>query len=121
MAHKYWKHVDSCGNSGDHYSIMQRKDAEFNGMAALRECFPNGIANEMNFVLFSTSGIHGSYTTIEEASSEMEREPEITFQIIQPRIVCIKYGTCKPESQKDLDYLSKLRKSSHEVIAKIGL
>lgn len=37
------------------------------GMAALRLIFPTAQAGEMNFALFSTSGVHGSYALIEDS------------------------------------------------------
>lgn len=83
----------------------------------------------MNLVLFSTSGVHGTYNTIEEAETvingtakpEDEQITEITFLIVHPRLVALRYGVCNPKNQKDIDYLKKLRASSHAVLAKIGL
>lgn len=59
-------------------------------MAALREMFPEGKADDLNFVLFSTSGVHGSYCSIEAA--EAEPDLGVTFLIVQPRIVGLRYG-----------------------------
>lgn len=39
--------------------------------AALRGMFPDAKADDMNFVLFSTSGVHGTYNTIEEAEKHL--------------------------------------------------
>jgi hypothetical protein len=104
---------------GAHYNIM--RCASHEGMALLREMFPDGEADEMNFVLFSTSGIHGTYTTIED----IEREPEewgnlLTFLVVQPRIVCTRYGLCAPETPEDFAFLKKLRASSHAAMRQIG-
>lgn len=102
----------------------------------LREIFPGGEANEMNFVLFSTSGVHGTYVTIEEIEAslekygaltddEMEAAPDdycgnhLTFLIVHPRIVCLKYGRVKVELS-DIPFLKQLRESSKKAISKIG-
>ena len=86
------------GKTGAHYNIFNA-----NGIGALKNFFPDAEADEMNFVLFSTSGVHGTYNTIEEserflrgklglAVKDEEGFSEITFLIVQPRIVCLRYG-----------------------------
>lgn len=78
------------------------------------------------------------YTTIEEVESDLDKpyppdddfdhsdEPEfkhsdqVTFLIVQPRIVCLRYGNVLPKTKDDIDFLKKLRASSHEAVAKIG-
>lgn len=100
-------------------------------MKALRTFFPEAKANEMNFVLFSTSGGHGVYHTIEEEEACPLEVPKnsyevakgtvgITFVIVQPRIVAMRYGNCYPETPEDLDFLKRLRQSSWDVMAQIG-
>lgn len=79
-----------------HYSIFSLlKGVE--GMDAIRKFFPHGVADEMNLILFSTSGVHGSYTTIEDIEEILngtseETDTELTFLIVQPRIVALRYG-----------------------------
>ncbi len=87
-------------------------------MAALRAMFPEGEADAMNFVLFSTSGVHGSYTTIEEA--EANPGESVTITIVQPRIVVMRYGEVCPETPEDFAYLKKLRASSWAIVPQIG-
>ena len=49
-----------------HYCVIDiRPDS--NGMEFLRTLFPDAEADYMNFCLFSTSGVHGSYVRIEDA------------------------------------------------------
>ena len=117
---------------GAHYNI-------FSGLTIddLRRIFPDAEADEMNFTLFSTSGIHGAYTTIEEIESSLKKygvNPDfgnadypddyvhnsITVLVVHPRIVCMKYADMEI-SLSDIDYLKKLRKSSHEAVLKIGV
>ena len=120
----HWENIDKSRQDGAHYSVMrQTKFSE--GMDSLREMFPNAVANDMNFVLFSTSGVHGTYNTIESAESYLGGEEEgcgeVTFLIVHPRLVAVRYGTCNPRNQADIDYLKALRSSSHEAIASIGM
>ena len=118
---------------GAHYNLFHITQ----GIDSLRCIFPEGQANEMNFALFSTSGVHGTYTTIEQIESsllkygefpefvETDEWPddyhgdELTIQIVQPRICCLRYGTMKVKTA-DIPYLKKLRQSSWEAVSKIG-
>lgn len=114
------------GQDRNHYNQFRCKHED--GMTALREMFPTGEANYMNFCLFSTSGIHGSYITIEDVENEFnngndkfyEEDWSVTFVIIQPRTIAMFYGNCKPQSKEDFDYLKKLRQSSWDVVYNIG-
>lgn len=138
---KYWRAraCDACGRreEGAHYSIfgLQGND-DHNGMAALRDFFPDGKANDLNFVLFSTSGVHGSYTTLEEIEASLRKYPEpmtedeanehddhcrssLTFLVVQPRIVALRYGNADV-TLDDIPFLKTLRDTSHAAMAKIG-
>lgn len=122
-----WK--SSHNKDGAHYNIYGCRDE--NGMNGLREMFPEAKANELNFVLFSTSGVHGTYSTIEEAEVAMLRgnkdedgedwTPSVTFLIVHPRIVCLRYGNCVPRTADDFAFLKKLRASSYVAVSQIGL
>lgn len=116
--HGPWK--SSHDKFGGHYNIFSFKGT----VKDLREFFPTGEADEMNFCLFSTSGIHGSYTTIEEIESRVpdsEDDPgnDLTFLIVQPRLVTLRYGVVEVEPE-DIPFLKQLRASSWKVMAKIG-
>lgn len=111
-----WDRVTSASTTAAHYSVFRLSDTSL-GMDALRAMFPAGSADGMNFVLFSTSGVHGSYSTIED----VERDGgTLTFLIVQPRLVCLRYGECEPKTDDDFAFLKKLRASSLEQVAKIG-
>ncbi len=131
--HGHWK--SSLGKGGGHYNVFglaRGSDWAEHGMAALRELFPDGEANDMNVVIFSTSGVHGTYNTIEEAeahlaltveqagSEDCETSPDVTFLVIQPRIVCLRYGTCTPKNADDIAFLKRLRASSWKALKTIG-
>ena len=108
----FWKSIHD--KDGAHYNTFSTR----NGIDALRDFFPDGKADEMNFVLFSTSGVHGTSTKIEEAEKDIELD--VTFLVVQPRIVCLRYGVCEPKTPEDFDFLKKLRESSWKVIQEIG-
>lgn len=131
-----WRNLS--GEAGAHYSIfgLNRNDDDSNlGMAGLRAMFPDAKANEMNFVLFSTSGVHGHYLTIEDVEASLMKygddpdfgddEPAdwcgdtITFLIVHPRIVALRYGNARV-TLDDIPFLKKLRASSLAAVATIG-
>jgi hypothetical protein len=100
-----------------HYSIRD----QIRTVDDLRAYFPEPVADEMNFCLFSTSGVHGSYTTIEQAELATEDYGnEVTVLVVQPRRVMLAYGnvTVTPETAP---YLKALRASSLAAVARIGL
>jgi hypothetical protein len=106
-----------------HYSIFAL-DSPLEGIKALREFFPDGEADDLNFVLFSTSGVHGTSRTIEDVEKFLTFGPknndpeesigtdEITFLILRPRMVTINFGVCCPRNLEDIVFLKKLRESS---------
>ena len=123
-------------DSGPWHSIHKKTGAHYNtyachdrdGMAALREFMPEG-PDEFNFVLFSTSGVHGTYNTIEGAERGLAGEVDeygdphstaVTFLIVQPRICCVRYGNCTPQTAEDIAFLKDLRARSWAVVQKIG-
>ena len=120
-----WENLDKTRPDSAHYSVM-RKQSEIEGMDALRGMFPDAKADELNFILFSTSGVHGTYNAIEEAEKFLKGEDpegysEVTFVIVHPRLVAMRYGVCNPANQDDINYLKQLRASSHEAVAGIGI
>ena len=104
------KFVEPVSGEGEHYSINRATDP----MGLLREIFPDGEADALNFCIFSTSGIHGTYQTIEE--EETEPGIGITFIIVQPRIVRMQYGVVEPKTDDDFKFLKKLRRTSKSVV-----
>lgn len=120
-------------DGGAHYSVWHL-DAGANdqhdtsvGMESLRGLFPNGEADEYQFVMFSTSGVHGSYITIEEIEEGLfahgdDFEPgedwpenwhgkDLTVLVVHPRIVCLRCGNVRVKIA-DIPFLKKLRASS---------
>jgi hypothetical protein len=112
---------DFTTSPGGHYSKPVPVVSE-NAMLALQTMFPGGVADQENFVLFSTSGVHGNYMTIEDFEEKPinERGWGVTFLVVQPRLVSLRFGNVKPESAEDFAFLKKLRESSHNAVVKIG-
>ena len=100
-----------------HYSVEEVRSDR--GMDLLRTYFPQAKADPLNFVLFSTSGVHGSYSTIEDVESDQELSA-VTFLVILPRMVRLICGNAIPETPDDFDFLKRLRASSWEIASKIG-
>lgn len=95
----------------------------------LKKYFGEDCSNvdEMNLIMFSTSGVHGNYTTIEEIEYSIKNKlteydddycKYITILIIRPRIVSMIYGNIHVETLEDIKYLKKLRSTSKRVFNK---
>jgi len=108
--------------NGAHYNIFCVNDGTDRAVPAtiegMKSVFPDGVANKYNVVLFSTSGVHGMYTTIEEV--EQRLPGEVTFLIIHPRTVTLRYGNVRVETKEDIEFLKKLRESSWAALQAIG-
>lgn len=115
----HWtRSMSATRDSDDPYYGVMRLATGADSMAALREMFPEGKADDLNFCLFSTSGVHGTYCTIEDA--EAGEVSDVTFVVVQPRIVGIRYGNCEPRTPEDFAFLKTLRESSRQAVATIG-
>lgn len=116
-----WKKIEPMTDQDAYNSTLKLTG---DGMLALRELFPDAKADQHNFVLFSTSGIHGTYQLIEDAETNLVESSEelidITFLIIQPRIVCTRFGNATPKTTDDIAFLKALRASSLSAISQIG-
>lgn len=106
-----------------HYSIKQ-----INTFEELKEIFGDDAkADDLNFCLFSTSGIHGTYITIEEIEKSflLDKDDDanygtsLTVLVVHPRTVTLKYGNIEV-TKENIDWLRKLRQSSKEAISDIG-
>jgi hypothetical protein len=114
------------GGHYNHYAVHTDK-----AMQMFREYFPEGMCDDMNLVFFSTSGVHGTYNTIEEVeetiragfpeSTDDKYYPdELTFVYLRPRLCTIYYGLVKPQTMEDIYLLKSLRETSWESAVTIG-
>jgi len=112
------------GQGGGHYNIFKTHNPDA-ALELLRICFPDGVCTEDNFVLFSTSGVHGGYATIEYIAGPQDPYPgdprttEVTFLLVQPRLVSMTYGNVRV-SPENVEWLKGLRQSSWDVVQTIG-
>lgn len=111
----FWEDVS--GTNRRDYCAWRLVDKN-RGMDALRAMFPDALADGDNFVLFSTSGIHGTYLTIEEEQNEPGTG--VTFMIVQPRLVITRYGVVYPQNEDDFVFLKALRTSSWNAMSRVG-
>ncbi len=91
----HWQNLDKSSNGGAHYSVF-RLASPYDGMAALRELFQEAKADDLNFCIFSTSGVHGHYCTIEQC--EAGEVNDVTFLVVHPLMVTLRYGNVEPET-----------------------
>lgn len=118
-------HLRTRAANGDGYYALWRANDEAAAAELLHGIFPEGEADDMNLVLFSTSGVHGSYVTIEDVEASWakagdERMDSVTFLLVQPRIVSITYGNVRCNTPEDAAFLKRLRASSWRALATIG-
>lgn len=111
----FWEDVS--GTDKSDYGTWKLLDKK-GGLDALKALFPEAEADGMNFVLFSTSGVHGSHRTIEQ--EQKEGGDGVTFMVVQPRIVLTRYGVAYPKSDEDFTFLKKLRATSWKAMTEVG-
>lgn len=106
------------------YYQVARLDGD--SVNALRQMFPDGKADSMNWVIGSTSGVHGGYTSLDEilAGRNLTEDDDnycgnlFTVLVIQPRRVRLLYGNVTITSDEDMAFLRGLIASSLEEIRK---
>ena len=106
-----------------HYTVQ-----ELTSIQELRKFFPNGVANELNWILCSTGGIHGNDYSLDDAEYILRGEDPknlplpnkktyITVLYVLPRMCSIMYGEIQVNLE-DINYLRRLVRSSLEYINK---
>jgi hypothetical protein len=100
-----------------HYEVKQT----IKTMANLRSFFPDGKANELNWCFLSTSGVHGTYATLDgmhEPEDGEEPFRHITVLVVQPRLVVMRYGNIDVETDEDERWLRELVNSTIVAVKK---
>lgn len=85
-------------------------------MDDIRECFPDGKADDMNWLFLSTSGVHGSYKNLNDFENEAYRKEleeedipfAITVLVIRPRTVVALYGEIEVKTKEEVEFLRRL-------------
>jgi hypothetical protein len=83
--------------------------SNISNMDELKELFPDYVDYTFNWLFLSTSGVHGSYLTIDDLEKCIKSDPEfvpsITVLVVQPRTVKIFYGDLEEISVDDFKWL----------------
>lgn len=91
------------------------KNHHLEGIAHLKKIFPDGEADDLNWCVLSTSGVHGLSTTLDDLERECNGEEcqhlSITVLVIMPRVVSMLWGHIDI-TLEDIPYLRKLVTSS---------
>ena len=90
-------------------------------IADMKDYFPDGKATPLNWCFLSTSGVHGSYATLDGIHEPEEGEKpfrHITVLIVQPRLVVMNYGNIDVENDEDEQWLRGLVRSTIEAVKK---
>ena len=113
-------------NGGGHYSVNYVKPEH--AMEFLRSLFKNG-PDSMNWLFLSTSGVHGTYTPMseyeevlewalkEQAEGEEFCEPQVTFLVVNPRLVRTTYGNVPISKYEDRVWLAGIVEGTIEEVA----
>ena len=102
---------------------------ELRSMREIRTIFPDGEADERNWLFVATGGYHGTHRGLNEAekvlrdaedrySNTMENgKTFVTVLVVHPRLCVLKYGEIQVNLE-ELKFLRKLVQSSIESIKK---
>ena len=94
------------------------------GMSVLRDVFPHAKVTKEAIVLFSTGGVTGHMTTLEQLVKDYpfpsDEVRTISFVILKPEHVVTMYGNAVVSSMDDLQFLMTLRSNSLQVMSEFG-
>lgn len=85
-----------------HYVVASEDDiAWYRGI--YESCRGTPAFFELNWFFFGTSGVHGSYATLDDLTTDDddERAPWLTVQLVNPRTCRIVYGHCRIDPETD--------------------
>lgn len=100
-------------------------DSVDDGTAMLQEWFPTADhVDELNFVLFSTSGVQGSYRTLEDVRLDWGvGDPNthyVTFVVVSPRVLFLHCGNVWCRNQHAYAWLKSLCQASWDAVTGVG-
>lgn len=99
---------------------------ELRTVKELREIFPDGIANEYNWVFCSQQCFHGDSTTLDEVEEiilggkkakarPIDGKWSITVLVVCPRTTCLKYGYIEIGID-DVEFMRSLVRTTLELL-----
>lgn len=116
-----------------HYKVEEIKGTNDEVWQQIKEIFPDNKADNLNWIFGSTSGVHGSYITLDKLADpeywkefNEDKDPEdhidrteldFTFLIIQPRLCVMYYGTLYIRNDEDSEWLKTVITSSVKAVA----
>ena len=79
----------------------------------LHDFFEDGKGNGMNWLIGSTSGVHGSYKTLDEIENRLKRprkhpikhHDKFTILSIQPRLCVLRYGNVVVSTLEQVEWI----------------
>lgn len=109
-------------SGGAHYTIWR-----LDSIDDVREHFPDGTDYQLNWLFVGTSGVHGSYASLDDVEDQIRAPrdtpededadpPMVTLLIVQPRLVKTTYGTV-PVTLEDIAWLRTVVEDTAEGIA----
>lgn len=100
---------------------MHYKNGKIHSIKDLKDLFPSGEADGLNWCIFSTSGVHGSYFTLDEIEYSLRENldeysvhycrPRLTVLVIKPRMVSLGWGEIEV-ALEDVPFLRTLGETS---------
>ena len=100
---------------------MHYQNDKINDIDDLKSLFPKMKANSLNWCIFSTSGVHGSYFDLDEIEHSLKNnlneydtgycDPILTVLVIKPRIVSLGWGNIEI-TLNDIPFLREIARSS---------
>jgi hypothetical protein len=98
-----------------HYKVTK-----LDGMKDVRKVFEGETDFTLNWLFLSTSGVHGSYATLDEVFGEEylneDGSASITAMVMMPRLVVMRYGEIRI-TQADVPFLRETVRKTMEGIA----
>ena len=88
-------------------------------MDIIRSVFGHELDYEMNWLILSTSGVHGTYTSLDNLESDPSQWDEdgyamITAMIFQPRIIRVIFNGDLKITRDDIPYMREVCKKTLE-------
>lgn len=102
-----------------YYSVGHLKDFINTSTELIKWCEDNDAPNFMNVFLPSTSGVHGSYCSLDDIEKHWGEEdytPDLPVMLIKPRIVQVAYGTVRV-AKEDIPKLREIMAQSLDCLS----
>lgn len=102
-----------------YYKVFQLSKIMNTSTELIAWCEREQAPNSLNVFLPSTSGVHGSYCSLDDIEKNWGEEdytPELTVMLIKPRIVQVAYGTVRV-TKEDIPKLREIMAQSLDCLS----